>query len=266
MPKSARIQLKRAVGRIEQPQPGERAHGRRDDPRHQQHAAPLALALRRNVVHEVGDHEADDRLEDHRGDGEQAGLVDDQPEGVAAEQELEVPEADEARHALVQRREVDRRSPPDRRPASPGAGSAAAPSGRRWSTCAASACAGLLRRSPVRTAGFRAAMSAMSYSRGKTNDAVAGTPRSGGVPNGCRTTRQLREKPSSSLAAQSSVLSMASPLAYRTTIWVWMRLGVDLLGDLVRRRAPRRSRASGGCAGSGSGRACPSAALPRPRP
>jgi hypothetical protein len=59
-------------------------------------------------VDEVSDDETDDRLEDHRRYGEQAGLVDDQPEGVAAEQELEIPEADEAGHALVERREVDR--------------------------------------------------------------------------------------------------------------------------------------------------------------
>ena len=59
-------------------------------------------------MHEVRDDEAAQRLEDHRGDREQTGLVDDQPERIAPEEELEVPETDEARHALVQRREVDR--------------------------------------------------------------------------------------------------------------------------------------------------------------
>ena len=43
------------------------------------------------------------------------------------------------------------------------------------------------------------------------------------------------------------------------------RLGVDLMGDLAAAPAPRRPRGSGDCAGSGSGRACPWAALPRPR-
>src|SRR5215207_8945359 len=41
------------------------------------------------------------------GDGEQAGLVDHHPEGFAAEQEVEVPEADEPGHALVERRQID---------------------------------------------------------------------------------------------------------------------------------------------------------------
>src|SRR5258705_6655779 len=46
----------------------------------------------RDVVHEMRDHEADDRLEDDGGDGEQAGLEDDVPEGGALEQEVEVAE------------------------------------------------------------------------------------------------------------------------------------------------------------------------------
>ena len=97
-----------AVGRVEQPQPGERAHRRRDDPRDQQHAAPFALALLRDVVDEMGDDKADHRLEDDRGDREQHRLLDHHPERVALEQEREIPEADEMLHRLVQRRQMDR--------------------------------------------------------------------------------------------------------------------------------------------------------------
>jgi hypothetical protein len=59
------------VGRVEQPPPGERAHGGRNNPGHEQHAAPFALSLGRDVVNEMGDHEADDHLEEHGGEGEQ---------------------------------------------------------------------------------------------------------------------------------------------------------------------------------------------------
>ena len=97
-----------AVGRVEQPQPGERAHGGRDHPRHQQHAAPLALALGRDVVHEVRDEETDDGFEHHRRDGEDAGLLHHHPERFALEQEQEVAEPDEPLHRLVERGEVDR--------------------------------------------------------------------------------------------------------------------------------------------------------------
>jgi hypothetical protein len=72
------------------------------------HAAPLALPLGRDGVHDVGDHEADKGLEGHGAQCEQAGLPDHHPERVAAEQEGEVAEADEPRHALVQHREPDR--------------------------------------------------------------------------------------------------------------------------------------------------------------
>src|SRR5438045_6511501 len=56
----------------------------------------------------MGDDETDHRLEDDRGHGEQHGLLDDHPERVALEQELEIPEADEFRHRLVQRRQMHR--------------------------------------------------------------------------------------------------------------------------------------------------------------
>jgi hypothetical protein len=97
-----------AVGRIEQPEPGQRTQRRRNHPRHQQHAAPLALALGRNVVHEMGDHEADQRLEDHGRDGEQARLEDHVPERLPLEEEFEIAEADELGHRLVERRQPDR--------------------------------------------------------------------------------------------------------------------------------------------------------------
>ena len=99
--------VERAVGRIEQPQPGETAHRRRDHPGHQQHAAPLALASARDVVHEVRDDEADERFEDDGSDGEDAGLPHHHPERLALEQEQEIAEADEALHRLVQRGEMD---------------------------------------------------------------------------------------------------------------------------------------------------------------
>ncbi len=44
---------------------------------------------------EIGDDETDQRLEDHGCDGEDAGLLDHQPEGFALEQELKIAEADE---------------------------------------------------------------------------------------------------------------------------------------------------------------------------
>ena len=47
-------------------------------------------------------------LAHHRGDGEQAALEDNELEGVALEQELEVAEADERGHFLVQHAQVDR--------------------------------------------------------------------------------------------------------------------------------------------------------------
>ena len=79
--------VERAVGRVEQPEPRQRAHRRRNDPRDQQHAAPFALALVRDVVDEMGDDKADHRLEDDGRDGEQHRLLDHHPERVALEQE-----------------------------------------------------------------------------------------------------------------------------------------------------------------------------------
>jgi hypothetical protein len=96
-----------AVGRVEQPQPRQAAHGRRDHPWHQQHAAPFALAPARDVVHEMRDDEADERFEDDRGDGEDAGLLHHHPERLALEQEQEIAEADEPLHRLVEGGEMD---------------------------------------------------------------------------------------------------------------------------------------------------------------
>src|SRR5260370_13520710 len=60
------------------------------------------MPLRGDVVDEVRDNETDQRLEDHRGDGENARLPHHQPKGFALEQELEIAETDEALHRLVQ--------------------------------------------------------------------------------------------------------------------------------------------------------------------
>jgi hypothetical protein len=70
--------------------------------------APFALALGRNVMDEMRDDEADQRFEDDRRDGEDAGLLDDQPESFASEQELEISKADELLHRLVQRGQMQR--------------------------------------------------------------------------------------------------------------------------------------------------------------
>jgi hypothetical protein len=59
-------------------------------------------------VHEVRDHESDQRLEDDRAHGKDHRLLDDHPECFALEQELEVAEPDKVLHRLVQRREVQR--------------------------------------------------------------------------------------------------------------------------------------------------------------
>ena len=61
-----------AIRGIEQPQPGQCAHRRRNHPRHQQHAAPFALSLSGNGVNEMGDDEADQCLEEDRRDRENA--------------------------------------------------------------------------------------------------------------------------------------------------------------------------------------------------
>src|SRR5207253_5835197 len=82
--------VERAVGGVEQPQPGETAHRWRNDPGHEQHAAPFALAAARDVVHEMCDDESDQRFEDDGGDGEDAGLPHYHPERLALEQEQEI--------------------------------------------------------------------------------------------------------------------------------------------------------------------------------
>src|SRR5580704_9026852 len=50
---------------------------------------------------QMRENEADQRLEDDSGNREQAALKDDKLEGVALQQEREVPEADEGSHLLV---------------------------------------------------------------------------------------------------------------------------------------------------------------------
>ena len=56
-------------------------HGTSSMPRH------LRWPLARDVVHEMRDDEADQRFEDDRGDGEDAGLLHHHPERLALEQE-----------------------------------------------------------------------------------------------------------------------------------------------------------------------------------
>ena len=99
--------VQRAVGRVEQPEPGEAAHRRRNHPRHQQHAAPFALPLARHVMHEMGDDESDQRFEYDRRYGEQARLPHHHPERFTLEQEQEISQADETLHRLVERGEMD---------------------------------------------------------------------------------------------------------------------------------------------------------------
>src|SRR5712691_1367629 len=61
------------------------------------------VVLGGDVMNEVSDDEADQRLEDHGRDREDAGLLDDQPKRFALEQELEVSKSDKTLHRLVQR-------------------------------------------------------------------------------------------------------------------------------------------------------------------
>jgi len=56
----------------------------------------------------MGHNKADQRFKEHGRDREDAGLSDHQPEGVALEQELEIPESDEALHRLVEGRQMQR--------------------------------------------------------------------------------------------------------------------------------------------------------------
>src|ERR1041384_7189667 len=55
----------------------------------------------------MGDYEADNSLENHRGNGKQNRLLDHHPEGVALEQEREIPEPDVVLHRFVQGRQID---------------------------------------------------------------------------------------------------------------------------------------------------------------
>ena len=62
-------------------------------------------------MHQVGEGEADHRLGEDRGDGEQATLEDHQAERAAAEQKGEVPQPHKLGHPLIQQAEVDRIQP-----------------------------------------------------------------------------------------------------------------------------------------------------------
>src|SRR5262249_45081628 len=81
---------------------------RRNDPRHQQHSTPLALAFVWYVVHKMRNSKAYHRLADHSGDREDAGLPDHHPECFALEKECKIVKADKAFHRLVQGGEMDR--------------------------------------------------------------------------------------------------------------------------------------------------------------
>ena len=107
-PEKRQCVVESAIRGIEQPQPCQRAHCRRDHPGHQQHAAPFALALGRNVVNDVGDDEANQGFKDDGGNCKDAGLPHHQPERFALEEELEVAEPDKLHHRLVQRRQMQR--------------------------------------------------------------------------------------------------------------------------------------------------------------
>ena len=57
--------VERGIGRVEHPPPGQRGQRQRDHPGHQQQAAPDALLAAGDVVHQVRQHEADQRLQHH---------------------------------------------------------------------------------------------------------------------------------------------------------------------------------------------------------
>ena len=73
-----------AVGGIEQPPPSQGRERERNDPRHQQHAAPFALALARQVVDEVRGEEPDQRFEEHGAEREDRRLLHHHPECLSA--------------------------------------------------------------------------------------------------------------------------------------------------------------------------------------
>ena len=100
--------IERRIGGIEHPPPAERRQRQRDHPRHQQHAAPFALALDRQVVDQMRGDQADQRLKKHSRKRENRRLLNHHPEGVARHQEGEIRQADEARLRLVQHRQIDR--------------------------------------------------------------------------------------------------------------------------------------------------------------
>ena len=96
------------MGGIEQPPPAERGQSERNDPRHQHHAAPFALALGRQVVDQMRGDKPDQRFEKHRGEREDRGLFDHHPEHVARQQKFEIGKPDKTRLRLVQHRQIDR--------------------------------------------------------------------------------------------------------------------------------------------------------------
>ena len=218
------------VGRVEQPPPAERRHRQRDHPRHQQQAAPEPLVARRDVVHQVREDEAEERLQDHRGDREEAALEDHQLEGVAFQQEGEVAEPDERGHPLVQHAQIDRvdrridhqpRDQQDQRQRQQDG---------RWSIVVArSAACGLARRAEAR----RPVMTPIGT---LVPSAI------GGLPIARR--RSARRSPSNSSCAQAIACLIDWPLCSFANI-VGMRAAVvDLHRDLRRRRRARRCCAS----------------------
>ena len=221
------------------------------------------------------DDEADERFEDDGRDGEDAGLLHHHPEGLALEQELEVAEADEALHRLVERREMHRierriehqqRDQQDQRQRHEEGDGRLALHG--W-------------RSPER---LRAGPALRFLEDGVDHSDLAHCgqlPRPGegaaarflfvaarhSAPSLPRTVAregigsvQVRRKPSTSLSAQASVFPWARPAGTARSSW----------SGSPACRSARRSwagpvrpppRGSGGCAGWDSDRACPWAAL-----
>ena len=82
--------VERAVGRVEQPQPGERAHRRRDDPGMSSMPRHLRCPLAGTLCTKCATKKPISALKHHRAHREDDGLLDHHPEGLALEQEGEV--------------------------------------------------------------------------------------------------------------------------------------------------------------------------------
>ena len=95
-----------AVGRVEQPPPAERAHRRRDDPGDEQHPAPHPLALADTLWTRWATMKPISALKITAVTAKMHRLLAPPSRTSRGRTGTEVPEADEARHRLVQRGEV----------------------------------------------------------------------------------------------------------------------------------------------------------------